>query len=333
MPTVSILIPCYNAEAYVGDAIASVLAQTWDDCEIIVVDDGSTDDSLDVVRQFDEECIQVIPQSNQGAQVARIRAFEASTGDLIQYLDADDLLSPQKIEAQVEALRDEPGGTLAVASTVHFDHGTNPKKGFRSESVDEVPWLTSDDPVYWLAHLWSPSDGWGMVSNSAWLTPRSVINRAGPWDSSVDVDDDGEFFTRVVLASTGIRYVRDVSTYYRRIPNTITVSSNRSRKALIGWMNAIDSKRFHAFDAAHRYQAPSEIFDMLRLGIARQYVVLATEAHPTHGDLVSSAEERAQDLGLSTPPPMWGTWKGELIQKALGWKAASWIDHYTRPWR
>ncbi len=93
-PLVSILIPCYNAEAWLAQTLESALAQTWSPTEIIVVDDGSKDRSLEIAKAFEPRGVKVISQHNQGASAARNRAFQESQGDFIQYLDADDLLAP-----------------------------------------------------------------------------------------------------------------------------------------------------------------------------------------------------------------------------------------------
>src|SRR4029078_12423266 len=89
---VSILIPAYNSEEWIADSLESALAQSWPNKEIIVVDDGSTDRTLDVVTRFDSKLVKVATQPNQGAAAARNKAFSLSNGDYIQWLDADDLL-------------------------------------------------------------------------------------------------------------------------------------------------------------------------------------------------------------------------------------------------
>ena len=94
-PLVSILIPCYNAERWVGQAIESALAQTWPNKEVIVVDDGSTDGSLEVIKSFGDR-IKWETGPNRGGNVARNRLLELSHGEWIQYLDADDYLLPAK---------------------------------------------------------------------------------------------------------------------------------------------------------------------------------------------------------------------------------------------
>ena len=104
-PLVSILIPAYNAETWIADTIESAIAQTWPHKEIIVVDDGSTDGTLAIARQFESNEVRVVTQSNQGAAAARNKAFSLSRGDYIQWLDADDLLSPDKIAHQMRQRR------------------------------------------------------------------------------------------------------------------------------------------------------------------------------------------------------------------------------------
>lgn len=112
-PSVSIIIPLYNAESLIADTITSALNQTWPHKEIIVVNDGSTDDSLAVARSIDAPELLVLTQENQGACAARNRAFKHATGDYIQYLDADDLMAPNKIETQVRRLEAESPRTVA----------------------------------------------------------------------------------------------------------------------------------------------------------------------------------------------------------------------------
>ena len=102
-PLVSILIPAFNAERWIGDTIRSAIAQTWPRKEIIIVDDGSPDHTVDVARQFSSKEVKVVTQENQGAAATRNHALSLSHGDYIQWLDADDLLSPDKIAKQIEA--------------------------------------------------------------------------------------------------------------------------------------------------------------------------------------------------------------------------------------
>src|SRR4051812_47321404 len=103
-PLVSILVPAYNAAATLSESLASALSQTWPHTEIIVVDDGSQDHSVAVARAFEGPRVRIIRQSHQGAAAARNTALEASRGEFIQWLDADDVLGSEKVAEQLAAL-------------------------------------------------------------------------------------------------------------------------------------------------------------------------------------------------------------------------------------
>ena len=98
---VSILIPAFNVQEWIGETLSSAVAQTWEQKEIIVVDDGSTDQTLAIARQFESDSVRVVTQKNSGAAAARNTAFSLCRGDYIQWLDADDLLDPDKIARQM----------------------------------------------------------------------------------------------------------------------------------------------------------------------------------------------------------------------------------------
>ena len=106
---VSVIIPCYNAARYVGETLESVRRQTWPDLEVIVVDDGSTDDSVRIIETFAELDVILIRQSNRGQTAALNVGLARATGDFVQYLDADDLIDPDKIAIQMARLADSPG--------------------------------------------------------------------------------------------------------------------------------------------------------------------------------------------------------------------------------
>ena len=98
---VSICIPTYNSKKWVGETIHSALAQTWENKEIIIVDDGSVDDTYQIIKQFESDNVRVFRQENKGACSARNRALKEANGDFIQWLDADDILASDKIEIQL----------------------------------------------------------------------------------------------------------------------------------------------------------------------------------------------------------------------------------------
>src|SRR3954447_12953483 len=103
-PLVSIIIPCHNAERWVGQAIESALNQNYSNYEVIVIDDGSTDRSLDVIKLFDQR-ITRLSTANRGPSSARNAGLDIARGEWVQFLDADDLLHPQKVDFSLKSCR------------------------------------------------------------------------------------------------------------------------------------------------------------------------------------------------------------------------------------
>src|SRR5437588_11237418 len=125
-PLVYIQIPACNAERWLADALESALAQTWPRKEIIVVDDGSPDRTLSVARGFSSKNVSAVTQENQGASAARNKALSLWQGDYIQWLDADDLLGPDKIARQMEVVeRCQSKRTLFSSSWGYFFYRLN----------------------------------------------------------------------------------------------------------------------------------------------------------------------------------------------------------------
>jgi glycosyltransferase involved in cell wall biosynthesis len=205
---VSILIPAHNAERWVADTIASALAQTWPRKEIVVVDDGSADRTLEVARQFESSIVKVVSQEHQGASVARNRALAHAQGDYIQWLDADDLLASTKVSAQLSAVREAGGPMTLLSSAYGFFYWRTQKARFVPTSI----WHDLEPLEYLLRsfrhNLW--------MNPAAWLVSRALTERAGPWNERLTLNDDGEYFCRVVAASEKVQFVPEARCYYRQ---------------------------------------------------------------------------------------------------------------------
>lgn len=301
-PLVSIIIPCYNAERWIAAAIESSLAQTWTEVEIIVVNDGSKDGSLAVAQRFIDRGVRVIDQPNAGASAARNAGWRVARGDYLQFLDADDLLAPDKIARQLAVLRGAPG-VLAACAWGRFtaDFTT---ADFRRESV----W-TDLAPVDWLVASWS---GGGMMHPAAWLTPREVAAAAGPWNEALSLDDDGEFFARVVLASRGVKFVEGTRTYYRTHDGVRLSGMTGSRAARSAFLS-IQQKEQHLLAA--------EDSPRTRRALATQYAQFAWDQLGAAPELAARAIARWQHLAPTVPPPAAGPITTALIE-TLGWQAA-----------
>jgi glycosyltransferase involved in cell wall biosynthesis len=121
MPEISVVIPAYNAAATIGETLASVLAQSFNDIEVIVVDDGSTDDTASVAGSCDDPRVKVISVANGGVARARNTGIEHAAGNLVAFIDADDMWRPTKLERQVQALANEPGCDISVTGAMRVD--------------------------------------------------------------------------------------------------------------------------------------------------------------------------------------------------------------------
>src|SRR5216684_5132252 len=206
-PLVSILIPAYNSEEWIADTLRSALRQTWQRKEIIVVDDGSRDRTTEVARQLASKQVTVVSVENGGAAAARNHALKLSQGDYIQWLDADDLLAPDKIERQLLALGEAEDKKILLSSPwAYFNYRTN-----RARFVPTSLWHDLA-PVEWLLRKMGENLH---MQTATWLTSRELAEAAGRWDTQMISDDDGEYYCRVLLASSGTRFVPEAKVFYR----------------------------------------------------------------------------------------------------------------------
>ena len=303
-PLVSILIPAYNAERWIAATIESVLAQTWPHKEIIIVDDGSTDNTLAVVKRFDSEITKVINQSKTGAAAARNAALAKAQGELIQYLDSDDILAPDKIVLQVQRLVAEPHGAVATGSWARFYNGNISGARF----PDHADFRDYSSPVDWLILSWN---GRGTMPPVSWLLPRTVVEKAGPWNEKLSLNDDTEYFTRAALASSKICFCPEARGYYRS--GNASLSARRDRKAIESYFLVCQlcTEELLAFEDSARTRGAS----------AGLWQFFAYQTYPDAPDLVRLAEAKVTSLGGASLE-LKGSLMFRFVQQIAGWKTA-----------
>lgn len=316
---VSIIIPVYNAEPYLAQTIQSAFDQSWANKEIIVVDDGSTDRSLEIARKFENQTIKVFTQENKGGSAARNLGLSKSKGDYIQFLDADDLLSPEKIEVQLKRIQHQPG-KLAICPTVYFFDGEDPFN-LQPSTYDSFFLQNTENGFEFLLNLYGSNaeNKAGMITTNSWLTPKDLIEKAGGWDESLIIDQDGEFFCRVVLQGTGIEVENNGIAYYRKYKNGKSTSTPISKKHFYGLLAATEKKH----NSMRRISSDPRIDEV----IARAYKALAVKAYPAYRDISTIALERAAILGGSDYVPAIGGRVLETLKDIFGWKAAKWLSY------
>jgi glycosyltransferase involved in cell wall biosynthesis len=280
-PLVSILIPAYNAEAWIAETVKSAIAQTWARKEIIIIDDGSSDQTFAVARQFASKDVQVVTRENQGAAATRNDAFSLSQGGYIQWLDADDLLSSDKVERQMEAADQSPSSrTLLSSGWGYFTYRTERAK------FSPTPLWCDLSPVEWLLRKMGKNL---QMQTATWLVSRELTEAAGPWDTRLKHDDDGEYFCRVLLASDSIRFVPEGKVFYRVSPS--------NRVSYIGRSDAKKDAMLISMKLHVKYLRSLEESDRVRAACLIYLQNWLVNFYPERPDIVEDLEKLAKELG------------------------------------
>jgi glycosyltransferase involved in cell wall biosynthesis len=181
-PSISVIIPTYNRAGKLKEAIDSVLAQDYDDFELIVVDDGSTDDTLQILKAYGAK-VKVIRQRNQGVSAARNRGIAAASGGLMAFLDSDDLWLPGKLTTQIDFFKKTPDALICQTEEIWIRNGVrvNPKERHRKYS----------------GMIFEQSLALCLVSPSAVMVRRGLFEKFGLFDESLPACEDYDMWLRV----------------------------------------------------------------------------------------------------------------------------------------
>jgi glycosyltransferase involved in cell wall biosynthesis len=304
-PTVSVIIPCFNAAATLSTALRALQQQSWQNLEILVSDDASTDNSVAVVRRFmakDPRIHLLTTETNQGAYTARNRALAVATGDYITTHDSDDWSHPEKIALQVKAIRDS-GSQASVSHWVRC-----------SVNLDFQRWRTEDTLVY--------------RNVSSLMFSRAVFLQLGYWDR-VSVNADTEYYYRI-LAKFGAQAITEVLpgvplAFGRADPHSLSQTKNTHLRTQFRGLR----KNYH--DAAQRWhqQATS-------LYLPEQPDLRPFPAPPQM--LRGSAAERQHNLQLAVQQAAWfdAIWYRQRYPDLTAWQddpALHFILHGAEEWR
>lgn len=304
-PLVSILVPAFNSAPWIETTLDSALAQTHPRCEIIVVNDGSTDHTLAIAEAHAARHpgkIRIVSQPNAGAAAARNHALHLAAGDFIQYLDADDLLAPDKISRQLARLAAAPPRSLASGRWGRF---TDTPASTRFADDD----LARDfAPADWLRlHLGEHR----MMHPAAWLAPLPILQAAGPWNEKLSLNDDGEYFARVVEQSALIVNEPLAVSHYR---SQLRGSLSRTRSQA-GWRSLHHSLQLTA-DVLLRLD-PSPAARTAAADALQRFIY---EAWPDAAAPRRCALARVHQLGGSRLQPEIPRWAAR-VARLLGWRA------------
>ena len=307
MTRVTVVTPCHNAEAFVAETIESVLAQSYPHVEHVIVDDASRDGSWEIVRGYAErygDRVRVIRlQENRGGCHARNRGVEAATGDLLMFLDADDVIAPGTLQALAEAVDGQP----RAVGFCPWQRLRRNASGVWETGPADAP-LPESDPDVALR-------GW--IEGTAWAPPCAVLWRrdayelAGGWDETLTLNDDGDLMMRAL--ALGARPVRA-----------------SGGEALYRWHDASHVSVSQTFLQEHKLRSQVRVLDKLAeilesqdrlaafgpsLGLGYQRAALLG-FQSGHREMARACLRRGEELGSRravSPTPA-----GRLIVRILG---------------
>lgn len=301
---VSVVITCYNAEAFIAGAIDSALAQTHPGVEVVVVDDASTDASWEIVRGYGDRITALRLPTNGAAPHARNSGARAARGRWLTFLDSDDYIEPDTVAAMVAAGERAPGAVVVAP----WRYLIRDEHGWFSYQAPRPLAPRVDDPLRgWLAGEWAPP--------CAVMYPREVYERAGGFDEVLRRNDDGDLAMRAFLAGAGVAVAAGGMAVYRRHGATRRSMSTDgdSEVALRSQMRVMDKIRT-ALEARGRVDAYRDL-------LAAHYAEIALRAFEAgrfavgRACLASGGVDAARRLGGATP-------RGRLAARLLGvaWK-------------
>ena len=304
MSSTSILIPCFNAASFIEATLESVLNNMEKEDEVILVDDHSEDDSMGrAQRWLDGKGAKhtVALNPSKGACAARNHALALSKGDFIQWLDADDLLAKNKIARQKQHLRSNPS-TVVVSPFRPFVG--DPRTGIIS---DDREWPSSSDlsPSDWLAS--------GQVTIPAcWLGHRTVFENAGAWDTTLKVNQDGEYFARVLAAADAVQVEPGVEVYYRRgVAGSVSHFTAEKAESLYRSVESIHQTAISLEDSTRMRQMVANLY---------QHAIYTAYPHCPKGQKRAESQlERLPTPDIHNPNAISALSK--TFTRVFGWKA------------
>jgi glycosyltransferase involved in cell wall biosynthesis len=302
-PTVSVVIAAYNAGDFIEASLSSALSQSLEDLEVVVVDDGSTDQTARIASSTGDSRVTVIRQSNAGQSAALNRGVAVSRGTYIKFLDADDVLNRGHLASQLSALRNFPDCVASCRWGYFALDAAMPK--VRNEHTNR----DYDDPMEWLLDSMMLDEG--MMGGWMWLIPRQVWDRSGGWNESLTLNNDFDFSVRLLLASAGVRFAPEAVYSYRK-----GVGGALSGSASIAAMRSA----FETTRSGCEFLLARSNSERSRRACADRWQWWLYHFYPDHAELAQYAEREVQRLGGSSKPLEGGRVLRFLLP-IIGWKA------------
>lgn len=309
---VSVCIPAHNCGQYISDTLQCLAVQTYKNIEIVVVDDGSTDPTKQIVKDFPADNICLFCQESKGAAAARNEAYRKCTGDYIKFMDSDDLINPDMIESQVKLALENEGGIISAKWGRFYNNDINTIKLNPEECWQTLP------PAEWLCSSWK--NGTSMTQAGLFLIPRTTIEKAGLWDEELTLIDDLDFFARAILKSKSMVFDPNSTLYYRS-GNHNSLSNHKTKTAIISAFRSIDQATENLLLANPGPKALE--------ACANVWQRLIYDLYPEYPELVKAAQHKVTKFGGSSLKFVSGG-KSAIIAGVFGWKTVKLLKHLPR---
>lgn len=208
MPCVSVIVPAYNAEKTILETIKSIQAQTFSDFELIVINDGSSDRTIELLNTINDPRLKVFSYENGGLPIARNRGIQRAAGEFITFIDADDLWKPSKLEAQLKALQAYPEAGVVYSWTAFIDENSD--------------FLYAWEPLHWQGNIYPKLLIRNFISSgSNILIRRQFVQAAGEFDPNLKSVEDWDYYLRLA-ALCPFAVVPEYHILYRRSTQSMT---------------------------------------------------------------------------------------------------------------
>ncbi len=305
-------MPAYNAGMYIKESIDSVLRQSYHKFELLIINDGSTDNTKSILDDYVDSRIRIIHTTNRGQSAAANLAYKYSKGDYIKFFDADDLLSEDFLKSQLQQVIGKDD-VIASASWGRFYNDDIETFKLDQESV----WRNMA-PIDWLKE--SLRSGHNMMQCALWLIPRKIISTAGLWNEKLNLINDFEFFIRILLASNKILFCENAILYYRS-----GLSNSLSGKKTDDALNSAYISTKLGMEALIRFEDSY----ITRKLAANQFQHLMFQLYPVNLPLFRLCASEIKKLGKPDVKMNAGGIT-KIMNVLIGWKWTNLIKYYLK---
>lgn len=213
-PLVTVIMPVFNREGLIAESLNCLLDQTYQNWECIIIDDASTDSTIDTVKEFAEKdkrfrLVSRPLNYNKGAASCRNIGLRQARGEYIQYLDSDDIIFPKKLELQLDSLLRNPKGSICFCSWSFFKEMPIVYKENQASYFLKIDYK----PLEFLEELGLNNT---YLPLHSYLTPIEIAHKAGYWNEQITNNDDAEYFTRIIINSIKLIRINEVLAFYRK---------------------------------------------------------------------------------------------------------------------